>query len=130
MQAWNDNLVALRMPRHATSLTHCLLDSTSKELRVHYSKCRTKLTRERKLLKNLVHMEKIRSDTAKMIWVSQYEQIRACLSSTHTVPHWGDLFNEFVGNIINFDKDDKNMQLLGLGFRKFAKVRLLQAQPC
>jgi len=65
-----------------------------------------------------------------MIWVSQYEQIRACLSSTYTVPHWGDLFNEFVGNIINFDEGDKNILLFSLGFRKFAKVRLLQAQPC
>ena len=70
MQAWNDNLVALRMPRHATSLADCLLSNTSKELRVQHSKCRTKLNRERKLLKNLVHMEKIRSDTAKMIWVN------------------------------------------------------------
>ena len=75
-------------------------------------------------------MEKIKSDTAKLIWVSQYERIRACLSSTYTVPHWGDLFKEFVDNINNLDKDDTNMQLLGLGFRKFAKVRLLQAQPC
>ena len=47
----------------------------------------------------------------------------------YIVPYWHDLFNEYVDNVRSFEKDCQHIMLFGLGFRKYAKVRLRKAQP-
>lgn len=86
------------------------------------SRCRTKLRREINALKSEEQRDRLRKKVSKTKWAKQYEDIRERLPD---LPHWHALLDEFADADLTECPDLPF--LLGLGFRKFAKVRLVEA---
>jgi hypothetical protein len=114
--------MSLRRPRHRTSFTRRLLANDSAEV----------ICGTRALLGDARRRRHAENDNvsnhANTKWIHQYESIRVGIPGA-SLPGWKDLHAEYLRTFAAADSGDATNvdSAIYLGFRKFAKIKLIQA---